>query len=273
MKRFALYSLVLLAPAVLVALTSSPAYAVDGVVLISQSTSISGLPGCGTFPGILIIICQPGSYRLSGNLTVTDPTATAVFITSDNVTLDLNGFLILGPTVCQGSPVTCDQSNFSAAGVFASNPITLVAKNVTVRNGTIRGFADAAVSLGSVITGNGSGGGDVVEDIHADGNRFGIFVNSGVVSHCTATSNANEGIFVGTGLARGNIASGNGTIGIVISGGNGGLAVGNTAFGNATGLSLVSQVGYAHNALFANGTNVSGGVNLGGNSCGSTTCP
>jgi hypothetical protein len=70
-KRFTLCLLVLWA--VVVTLTSAPAaYAVDDLVLINQSTIINGLPGCpgpnpGNFP---IVICQTGSYKLSGNLVV-----------------------------------------------------------------------------------------------------------------------------------------------------------------------------------------------------------
>jgi hypothetical protein len=43
---------------------SAPAFAVDGVVLINQSTVMAA----GGFP---YKITQPGSYKLSGNLAVT----------------------------------------------------------------------------------------------------------------------------------------------------------------------------------------------------------
>jgi len=53
---------------VLVAVISTAAFAVDGVVLINQNSALAGIGGCDT-PGFPITICQPGSYRLSGNLT------------------------------------------------------------------------------------------------------------------------------------------------------------------------------------------------------------
>src|SRR5215472_14139869 len=89
---------------------ASAALAADGVVLINQSTITNGLPGCPTGGHFPIMICQSGSYRLSGNLTISDANADGIDINSDNVTLDLNGFSILGPVVCSGSPLTCNPS-------------------------------------------------------------------------------------------------------------------------------------------------------------------
>ena len=56
---------------------------------------------------IPLTITQPGSYYLAENLDLTglpDPAnTTAIEITVDNVTVDLNGFAITGPTVCSWS--------------------------------------------------------------------------------------------------------------------------------------------------------------------------
>src|SRR5258707_1116396 len=81
----------------LLALALAPAslFAVDGQVLINQST----VNAAGGFP---YTITQPGSYKLSGNLTVPNGNTTAIVIASDHVTLDLNGFSILGPVDCSG---------------------------------------------------------------------------------------------------------------------------------------------------------------------------
>jgi len=43
----------------------------DGVVLINEASAATGLPGCPT-TGFPIVICHQGSYRLSGNLTVSN---------------------------------------------------------------------------------------------------------------------------------------------------------------------------------------------------------
>jgi hypothetical protein len=101
---------------------ASAALAVDGTVLINQSTITNGLTGCPTGGHFPVVICQSGSYRLSGNLTVPDANTDAIDINADNVTIDLNGFSILGPTVCNGSPLTCSPSGPTASGIgIASN--------------------------------------------------------------------------------------------------------------------------------------------------------
>ncbi len=109
MQAFTLvFAAVLLAPC---------ARAVDGTVLINQSTSVNGLPGC-PHSGFPIQICQRGSYRLSGNLTVPG-TADGIDISAANVTLDLNGFMIAGPISCEGFPVVQENCSPSAAGFGA----------------------------------------------------------------------------------------------------------------------------------------------------------
>jgi len=76
------------------ALLSACAFAVDGVILINQATVIAA----GGFP---YKITQPGSYKLSGNLTMNTTAQgnlngidVAIAISSSNVSLDLNGFTI-----------------------------------------------------------------------------------------------------------------------------------------------------------------------------------
>src|SRR6266571_8801026 len=89
-----------------------PTYAVDGEVLINQNAALAGNVTPGDTPGFPVIISVAGSYKLSGNLTVPDANTTAILITADNVTIDLNGFSIVGPSVCVGTPVTsCSPSH------------------------------------------------------------------------------------------------------------------------------------------------------------------
>src|SRR5436190_10630805 len=96
------------ASAVLLAGLSCNMYAVDGIVLIDQNRALAGGVTPGDAPGFPVTISLAGSYRLSGNLTVPDANTTAINITADNVTIDLNGFSIIGPVVCTpiGTPVT-----------------------------------------------------------------------------------------------------------------------------------------------------------------------
>jgi len=49
----------------------------------------------GDAAGFPVTISEVGSYRLTGNLSI--GSTDAIEITADNVTLDLNGFLIIGP--------------------------------------------------------------------------------------------------------------------------------------------------------------------------------
>jgi hypothetical protein len=101
----------------MLAATSSSLYAVDGVVLIDQNRALAGNVTPGDAPGFPVTISQPGSYRLSGNLTVPDSNTTAIQITADFVTLDLNGFSIIGPNVCTVNPTACSAPG-SGTGVL-----------------------------------------------------------------------------------------------------------------------------------------------------------
>ncbi len=94
------------------------AFAVDGVVLINQSTVMAA----GGFP---YTISQPGSYKLSGNLTAPANTR-GIVISASNVTLDLNGFTLEGsrtfPLVYPAIESCCGF------------------QGITIRNGTISNF-------------------------------------------------------------------------------------------------------------------------------------
>src|SRR6266436_5972961 len=93
--------------ACMLAALASSLYAVDGVVLIDQNHALAGNITPGDAPGFPVTISQPGSYRLTGNLVVPDVNTTAIQITADFVTVDLNGFSIIGPNVCTPNPTTC----------------------------------------------------------------------------------------------------------------------------------------------------------------------
>src|SRR5229473_5023508 len=85
-KALSIFGMMILVPAYL--------YAVDGQVLINQSTlDAAG----GTYP-----ITKPGSYKLSGNLIAKNQDTDVIAIATDHVTLDLNGFAILGIADCSG---------------------------------------------------------------------------------------------------------------------------------------------------------------------------
>ena len=62
---------------------------------IDQNKALAGNVTPGDMPGFPITLSVPGSYKLTGNLVVPGG-LNGIEITSDNVTLDLNGFRIAG---------------------------------------------------------------------------------------------------------------------------------------------------------------------------------
>jgi hypothetical protein len=186
-----------------------PLHAVDGVVLINQNAALAGAVTPGDAPGFPVTISVPGSYKLSGNLTVPDANTTAIAITVDGVTIDLNGFAIIGPTVCSGVPaVTSCSPTGTGEGIQSVN------SDITVLNGRIQGMGSRGVHL--------SGDHLRVEKIRAISNGGdGIFARSAAgnseVIACIASNNGFSGILV-NGVATGNTASGNLHEGIVFEG-------------------------------------------------------
>jgi hypothetical protein len=197
------------------------AFGVDGVVLINQANAMAGSVTPGDTAGFPVTISQPGSYKLSSNLTITDPTETGILITADNVTVDLNGFTIQGPNVCDGhgnvATTTCTISNTTSVGINAGEHI-----GIKVLNGSIRGMGfEGIISVGDIH----------VEGINASLNSSGIQA-TGVIIHNIANYNLFIG-FNGGGIFRENEANGN-SIGFLAGLGLEGVVVNNTANFNAT---------------------------------------
>ncbi len=172
------------------------AFAVDGVVLINQASAMAGNVTPGDTAGFPVTISQPGSYKLSSNLTITDPNATGIFINADNVTIDLNAFTILGPSVCNGHfntpTTTCTISNTSSVGIDAGEHI-----GIKILNGSVRGMGFIGiVSLGDIH----------VEGINASLNASGIQA-TGVIIHNIMNYNLFIGLN-GGGIVRDDLGHG-----------------------------------------------------------------
>jgi hypothetical protein len=239
---------------------AASARAVDGTIEINDAKvkAATGYP---------YKITTGGSYRLTGNLTVT-AAFDAIDVTAADVTIDLNGFSIVGTG-----------GNF---GINASGQ-----SDVTVENGAVTGFTNG-VDVGP------SG---IVRNVHADWNTGGIFGgNNTVIEGCTANNSTTfNGITCAAACAiSGNTANGNAGAGIVsgngsvISGntafhntsnvgidciGSGCLISGNTAFNNNIGIAAKdATTGYAGNVLDQT-SNVANGTNLGHNLCSGVICP
>ena len=117
------------------------AFGVDGVVLINQSSVLAA----GGFP---YVISTPGTYRLAGNLTVPSANTTAIMITTSNVTIDMNGFSIFGPTICSGASfavTTCNPAG-SGAGIHLSVGLS-IGSGITVANGNVDNAGSCIDSL------------------------------------------------------------------------------------------------------------------------------
>ena len=101
------------------------ALAVDGEKLINMAKVATGGLTPGDTAGFPVTISQPGSYKLSGNLTVPNANTNAILITSDHVTVNLNGFAILGPTDCSGGLNPCVNEG-TGSGITTGEIISVV---------------------------------------------------------------------------------------------------------------------------------------------------
>jgi len=167
------------------------AHATDGVLEINQvKLDAAG----GTY-----VISQPGSYRLTSNLTQHDANTIAIRIAASNVTLDLNGFSIIGPNTCRAGQSVAANCDFvlGAVGIGTVNANGAPYTNygaTTVKNGVISGMGGHCLYL--------TGKNALVEDVAVDNcGGHGIDAAStaldGVVHRGRATSVYSIGIFGG----------------------------------------------------------------------------
>jgi hypothetical protein len=228
---------------VTISVLTQAVYAVDGVTLIDQKVALSGKVTPGDAAGFPVTISQPGSYKLAGNLTVTDFATTAIEITADNVTLDLNGFSITGPNVCTPNPTRCTVSGAAGIGVMAVGAAgQLSPANVRVHNGVVQGMGGHGIRM--------MGNGTVVENVRAVGNGGpGIVVGNGTVADSTAELSASGAALVGL-MVRNCIAMNN-VFGIFIR--PGGVGMGNVSISNQVGGISVNQATAIGNTANSNG--------------------
>jgi parallel beta-helix repeat protein len=224
--------------AVMVLGLAASAGAVDGTVEINQAKVLAA----GGFP---YTISNTGSYRLTGNLTVSGTNVDAIDVNASHVTIDLNGFSIIGPG--------------SGRGIVGSVSET----SLTVESGSVTGFT----------SGVQAGASSVIKSLRADTN-LGISIKTGinsVVQGCSANSN-DSGIDAGSGsVISGNTANNNTGTGIECAV-SGCVISGNAIVGNAFGIfAFGATTGYEGNVLM-NTTNVKEGTSLGHNLCSGVVC-
>jgi hypothetical protein len=102
---------------------ATAAHASDGVFEINADCANVGGCFAGDSSGYPVTITEPGSFRLTGNLTTSNVDTTLISISADNVTIDLNGFSLIGPVTCSGSPNVCSGSG-SGDGISVSKTWT-----------------------------------------------------------------------------------------------------------------------------------------------------
>lgn len=152
--------------------------------LIVAASAVISLAGDGRielsqpdFAAPPYVITNAGSYVLTGNILVTNDSVHGIEIKADDVSIDLNGFTLQGP------------SSGSRDGI---STLFIRRSNLTIRNGTIRDWGDDGVDLD-----------------YSDLSRFSalhLFDNGGtglqggegaLVRNCTAMGNGSRGLAVG----------------------------------------------------------------------------
>lgn len=213
----------------------------DGVIEINSARVIAGGITTGDTAGYPATISEPGSYRLTGDIG-RQGSGNIIEITSDDVTLDLNGFTVS----CQSSPITFCTSGI---GIDANGHA-----NVSIVNGTVRGVADRGILTGSHalkrdVRVMDIASGDPGVGIHTGANSM---ITGNIVTGCQGA-----GLFAASGsMIVSNTFSSNGTGIEVIQAGS--IIQGNSVFGNTgTGISAgsgsVANVAIVGNTVTGNG--------------------
>lgn len=164
---------------------------------VQPATPVQSLSGSAS---AMYVINQPGSYYLTGNISVAASGIRGIQVDCNNVTIDLCGFCISGPGKNQFG---------SGDGIYADGVSSLA-----VTNGTIRDFRGRGIYFT-----NTGGGNHLLKDLRTPDNRMsGIEANvHTTVINCTASDNLSDGIFALHSTIVNCRASNNGSRGIVAS--------------------------------------------------------
>jgi hypothetical protein len=131
-------------------------------------------------PGFPVSLNAPGSYRLTGNLHLSDAgapaTSNGIVIGADNVKIDLNGFTIRGVPMGSGTGIL---------GIWQRS---------RVENGVLEFFGGGGVSLVN---------GTVRDLLVSNSGVVAIQVQNGIVSDCSVNLTSGDGISIGVGLIEG----------------------------------------------------------------------
>ena len=190
-------------------------------LVVSATPARAETVNCTAITALPAVITVQGVYCFTGDLSTAMTVGDAISIQTNNVILDLNGFKLGGLAAGPGT---------------AANGIRAIDRdNITIKNGTVRGFKRGILFNG--------GQGHVVEDIRADQNTF-----IAIDIHSTKSIVRNNQV-VATGAT---VSGGNSNaIGILVtSGGDGARVLNNDVIdtvkqgtGTATGIAIEDLVG------------------------------
>lgn len=141
--------------------------------------------------GNTINISSPGSYYLLADATFV---GNGIVITSDNVTIDLNGFTLNGFGIGTGKGIVVSGSH----------------RNVVIRNGTVRNFGGGGIDA---FTGTSC----KLDQLHVSDNKAAgaVVSDDSIVTRCTFNANSTDGLQARSGcIVKECTASGNGADGI-----------------------------------------------------------
>lgn len=191
--------------ALLMALWPLAAVSSDGRFEINQScVNVGCFPG--DTAGFPITITNPGSYILSGNVTLSAAAAAAngMEIRSDDVSIDLNGFAIrCNRTGAPGGPCRGQTGGGDAIEIVSG-------RNIHISNGTVRDFPqhginasgnttsyslDAVRAINNGMNGIDSGGsGQILRAFATDNGQIGLLLRSGGALVLDAYTNTNGSV-------------------------------------------------------------------------------
>lgn len=247
------------------------AYAGDGRLEISQTV-------------VPYTITNSGSYVFTENITLGTTNTDAITVAGNDVTIDLNGFALIGPGDNSGHGIYQSSSYSDLAvrngivkmwrksgkgGVYAVGERSRV-ENITVVSNYYgiytsgRGYIKACVACRNLNKGISVGAGGRVENCVAEGNASaGISVGSAsIVSSCAANENTNgiDASGVNSAMISDCIAYNNSGTGI--SGGNGSRVAGCVSSYNGSYGIYVSQSAIVEDCMANNNNNGIGGLSL-----------
>ncbi|HET7745919.1 MAG TPA: hypothetical protein VFM29_01380 [Vicinamibacteria bacterium] len=168
-----------------------PTAAILGTALLfaASGSARAEIVNCTPVTSLPATISSPGIYCLTGNLSTSSASGIAISITANSVTLDLNGWKLGG---LGGGTATL------MTGIYSTNV------NITVRNGSVRGFR-----TGILLSGSGA----LVEDVLADGNtETGIRVGASGIARRNQVINTGGGTLDANEDAFGIVCSGQGCL-------------------------------------------------------------